>query len=210
MRHDRIIIADDHPVFRDGLARLIQRQQPEADIQQAASVEEVLALAAKEPTPDTFILDLMFTTGNLEASLPTLRQRFSRASIIVVSMVDDMETAKRVMSAGADGFICKSLPPHEIMAAVAAVCDGDMVLQLAASGLPIGETDAPLRGLTQRQIDVLRLLACGLSNKEIGLRLDISPFTVRIHVSAVLKILGVTTRAGAAAKAIALGLDQSP
>jgi len=210
LRHDRIIIADDHPVFRDGLARLIQRQQPEADIQQAASVEEVLALAAKEPTPDTFILDLMFTTGNLEASLPTLRQRFSRASIIVVSMVDDMETAKRVMSAGADGFICKSLPPHEIMAAVAAVCDGDMVLQLAASGLPIGETDAPLRGLTQRQIDVLRLLACGLSNKEIGLRLDISPFTVRIHVSAVLKILGVTTRAGAAAKAIALGLDQSP
>ncbi|WP_040665476.1 response regulator [Nitratireductor aquibiodomus] len=210
MRHDRIIIADDHPVFRDGLARLIQRQQPEAEIQQAASVEEVLALAAKEPTPDTFILDLMFTTGNLEASLPTLRQRFSRASIIVVSMVDDMETAKRVMSAGADGFICKSLPPHEIMAAVAAVCDGDMVLQLAASGLHIGETDAPLRGLTQRQTDVLRLLACGLSNKEIGLRLDISPFTVRIHVSAILKILGVTTRAGAAAKAIALGLDQSP
>ncbi|EIM72411.1 LuxR family DNA-binding response regulator [Nitratireductor aquibiodomus RA22] len=152
----------------------------------------------------------MFTTGNLEASLPTLRQRFSRASIIVVSMVDDMETAKRVMSAGADGFICKSLPPHEIMAAVAAVCDGDMVLQLAASGLHIGETDAPLRGLTQRQTDVLRLLACGLSNKEIGLRLDISPFTVRIHVSAILKILGVTTRAGAAAKAIALGLDQSP
>ncbi|MEC9246734.1 response regulator [Nitratireductor rhodophyticola] len=210
MRHDRIIIADDHPVFRDGLARLIQRQQPEAEIQQAATVEEVLALASKEPTPDTFILDLMFTTGNLEASLPTLRQRFSRASIIVVSMIDDIETAKRVMSAGADGFICKSLPPHEIMAAVAAVRDGDMVLQLAASGLPIGETDAPLRGLTQRQIDVLRLLACGLSNKEIGLRLDISPFTVRIHVSAVLKALSVTTRAGAAAKAIALGLDQSP
>ncbi|MCR4266555.1 response regulator transcription factor [Nitratireductor sp. ZSWI3] len=208
MRQDRIIIADDHPVFRDGLARLIQRHEPEAVIDQAATIEEVLALAEAGATPSTFILDLLFSVGNLEAHLPELRRRFSRASIIVVSMIDDIKVARRVMNTGADGFICKSLPPHEIVAAVAAVRNGDAVLQLEASGLPVSEAEQPLAGLTQRQIDVLRLLTRGLSNKEIGLELDISPFTVRVHVSAVLKALGVTTRAGAAARAIACGLDQ--
>ncbi|EKF42162.1 LuxR C-terminal-related transcriptional regulator [Nitratireductor indicus] len=206
MRQDRIIIADDHPVFRDGLARLIQRHEPEAVIEQAATVDEALSLAGNGSTPSTFILDLLFSAGSLEAHLPELRRRFSRASIIVVSMIDDPDVARRIMGAGADGFICKSLPPHEIVAAVAAVRNGDAVLQLEASGLPVSEADESLAGLTLRQVDVLRLLSRGLSNKEIGLELDISPFTVRVHVSAVLKALGVTTRAGAAAKATACGL----
>ncbi len=208
MRQDRIIIADDHPVFRDGLARLIQRHEPEAIIDQAATVDEALSLAGSGPAPGTFILDLLFSAGSLETHLPELRRRFSRASIIVVSMIDDPDVARRIMATGADGFICKSLPPHEIVAAVAAVRNGDAVLQLEASGLPVSEADQSLAGLTLRQIDVLRLLSRGLSNKEIGLELDISPFTVRVHVSAVLKALGVTTRAGAAAKATACGLGQ--
>ncbi len=123
-------------------------------------------------------------------------------------MVNDLDTATRIMNADADGFICKSLPPHEIVAAVAAVRGGDAVLQLEASGLPANEADTSLAGLTQRQLDVLLLLSRRLSNKEIGLELDISPFTARIHVSVVLKALGVTTRAGAAAKAIARGVCQ--
>ncbi|EKF20477.1 LuxR C-terminal-related transcriptional regulator [Nitratireductor pacificus] len=207
MRQDRIIIADDHPVFRDGLARLIQRHEPEAKIDQAATVEEALALGGAGTPPSTFILDLLFSTENLETYLPELRRRFSRASIIVVSMIDEIEVARRVMGSGADGFICKSLPPHEIVAAVAAVRNGDAVLQLEASGKPVTESDEALGGLTQRQVEVLHLLSRGLSNKEIGLELEISPFTARVHVSAVLKALGVTTRSAAAAKAIACGLN---
>lgn len=182
---------------------MVHLSPPSAEIEQVSTAEEVMLLAAEGTEPSTFILDLLFASDSLEAILPDLRQKFSRASIVVVSMIDDPEIARRVMTSGADGFICKSLPPHEIVAAVTAVREGEAVLCLETVGRPIPEAD---EGLTQRQLDVLKLLAQGLSNKEIGYQLNISPYTVRIHVSAVLKSLGATTRAGAVAKAIASGV----
>ncbi|ATU94113.1 response regulator transcription factor [Phyllobacterium zundukense] len=204
---ERIIVADDHPVFRDGMRRIVQRLYPYATVQEAGSFDEVLNLARADVAPNTFVLDLLFPGFEAKASIWALRREFDRATIIIVSMIDSDETIRRVMAAGADGFISKAVHPLEISSAITAIRNGDVVVKQSDDGAfpAINENDA-LSHLTLRQRDVLRLLARGLSNKEIARALDISPFTVRIHVSALFRTLKVSSRSAAAAKAVESGL----
>lgn len=204
MSVEQIVLADDHPVFREGLRRLIQRTMPDAEILEADTPEEMLQLARRRQTPSAFILDLMFGEHSIEAELPALRQEFHRASIIVLSATDDRPVAERVLRKGADGFICKTVPPRQIAAAVMSVLEGEQVLLLRSS--PTADDDDETAGLTPRQKEVLRLLAAGKTNKQIAQALEISPCTVRVHVSALLKSLGVASRTAAATKASAYGL----
>ncbi|WP_163270962.1 LuxR C-terminal-related transcriptional regulator [Chelativorans alearense] len=206
MRADRIVIADDHPVFREGLRRLIQGTASNAEVIEADTFRDMIQLAREGPVPTTFIVDLMFGDRSVETSLSALRLEFCRTSIIVLSMVDDRTVAERILSKGVDGFISKTLSPREIVAAIAAVRNGDQVLLLEPTFSALSDRDDEPAALTRRQRDVLRLLTAGKTNKEIAQALQISPFTVRIHVSALLKTLGVSSRTAAAAKATAYGL----
>ncbi|WP_248920343.1 LuxR C-terminal-related transcriptional regulator [Pseudomonas entomophila] len=197
----RIIVADDHPLFRDAMASTVRRLLPAAEVEQAGTLQDVLRLVAQGEAPDTLILDLRFPGLTCIARLAELRQQLPRTALVVLSMVDDPEVISEVMAAGADGFIGKSLTPEEIGAALLAVREGEVVVRYAPSGLLHQEgADSELEQLTHRQQDVLRLIAQGKTNKEIARELDISPFTVRIHVSSLLKTLNVPTRTAAAVK----------
>ncbi len=159
----RIIIADDHPMFREGMLRTVQRLLPEAVVQEAGDLDRVHALLREDGEIDTLILDLRFPGLTCLSQLAELRQQLRRTTLIVVSMVDDPALIDQVMALGADGFIGENIAPDEIGQALLAIREGEVLVKFAPSGLLPLDTHT----LTARQHDVLRLIAQGKTNKEM-------------------------------------------
>jgi len=196
-----VIIADDHPLFREAMMRTVQRLLPAALVEQAGDFDQVQAMLNSGAEFDTLILDLRFPGLTCLNRLGELRQQLRRTTLIVMSMVDDPALIEKIMALGVDGFIGKNIATDEIGKAILAIRQGEVLVKFAPSGLLPLETNV----LTPRQQDVLRLIAEGKTNKEIAKALEISPFTVRIHVSSLLRSLNVKSRAAAAVKYSVIG-----
>jgi len=199
-----IIIADDHPVFREALRSLVACLVPEAIVLDADTYEAALTLAREQPhQPSMFILDLFFSRKNIRAELEALRHEFDRSAIVVVTMAEDRATMQSILDYGINGFINKSISPSELIEALKEVRQGEIVVRLPEKATEIKRKEIHL---SERQKEVLRLVADGKTNKEIAAILAISPFTVRIHVSAMMRALGVSSRLEATTMGLIEGL----
>lgn len=202
---NRIIIADDHPLFREGVRRIIQRVIVGKFIE-VADTNSLFIEAQKSPTPAIMVLDLVFPGFEGAKTIQKLRLEYPQTALIVISMTDKESVADEIMAAGANGFISKSVPPDDMVHAIEKIIQGDLVICLDAVGNKQTTTPTDLALLPPRHVDVLLLLGQGKTNKEIARDLDISPNTVRAHISGLFKNLGVSTRSAAVAIAAQRGL----
>ena len=194
------IMVDDHPIFRDGLSRLVA-ERLQLNVLEAGDMAGLRELLDQYPEPELLILDVLFPGFDVATQLQGLRQELATTAIVVVSMVEDEEVIDTIMADGVNGFVTKSASPDTMVSAIGDVLAGQIVEYRPEiqNSQPATPTATAIEQLSTRQREVLTLICHGMSNKEIAKELGLSPFTVRIHVSALLRSLGVSTRTEAAA-----------
>jgi DNA-binding NarL/FixJ family response regulator len=208
MSQDRItvLIADDHPVVRQGLGVLLGVQADIEVVGEAADGREAIELTA-EKDPDVMLLDLKLPVMDGIAVLRELRDRGLRTRALVLTSASDADLVTLAVRAGAAGFLYKDVDPDALVRAVRSVQDGNTLLAPEAAGslLRPGTGTQAVHGigaLTSREREVLTQIADGRSNREIARLLHVSEKTVKTHVSAVLAKLGVADRTQAALVAV--------
>ena len=203
----RVLIADDHPVVRQGLRVLLEVQEDMDVVGEAADGTEAAAMAA-ELGPDVMVLDLKMPGMKGPEVIADLAARRIPARILVLTSVTDPAAAEAAVRAGAAGFLYKDVDPDALVRAIRSVHDGNMLLSAEAAGTLMrrgAERGAPggLAALTGREREVLGLITRGRSNREIARALNVAEKTVKTHVSSVLAKLGVQDRTQAALYAVA-------
>ncbi|MGV8941145.1 MAG: response regulator [Lysobacter sp.] len=207
-----LLIADDHPLFREALRGVVARVMPGARLHEADSVEALYALVEAEPDADLLLLDLNMPGANGFSALVHLRALHPQLPVVVVSAREEPAVMRRALDHGAVGFIPKSADAATLGEAIGTVLDGDRWAPPAAFNAPAAhpdERDAArrLRDLTPQQFRVLQMLGAGLLNKQIGYELGVSEATIKAHVTAILRKLGANNRTQAVLIAGRLALD---
>lgn len=198
----RILIVDDHPMFRDAIRGAVQTALPAAAIVEVSSVDAACELAGQEGGFDILLLDLMLPGISGFDGLILLRARFPRMPVIVVSGLDDARIANEAIALGASGFVPKSADKTVLGEALHAVLSGSVYLPphlahaIAAlrANAKSREVAARIAELTPSQIRVLQLIRQGLLNKQIAHELRVGETTVKAHVTEILRKLGVASR----------------
>ncbi|MBS0394550.1 MAG: response regulator transcription factor [Proteobacteria bacterium] len=209
-----ILIADDHPLFRAALRGAVAGALPDAEFVEADSVAAVLEAIERHPQADVLLLDLDMPGAHGFSALAHVRGSRPELPVVIVSATADAPTVANAFSYGAQGFIAKSADAAAIGAGVEAVLQGELVAppdyRAPAPGTP-GSADlevaARLAELTPQQFRVLSMLLSGLLNKQIAFELDVSEATVKAHVTAVLRKLGVANRTQAVLRVGRLAID---
>lgn len=206
----RILVADDHPVVRDGLVAILGTQPDFEVVGQAGTGTEVIN-QANALAPDVILLDLEMPELDGVQALQQLKETNPNVRVVVFTAFDTDERILSAVQAGAQGYLLKGAPREELFNAVRVVHAGGSLLQpVVASKLlqrvSHGQEPAAVESLTPRELDVLHLLAQGLQNKEIATQLVISERTVKFHVSSIMGKLGAGNRTEAVSIAAQQGL----
>lgn len=203
----RIVVADDHPVVRDGIRSLLDAVEDFEVIATAADGIEAVRLVARH-APDVLVIDLrMPAGGGLDAIRELQRRRCTTRALVLTTYDTDADTVAAI-EAGATGYLLKDAPVDHLTAAVRATATGESVLSPAVAARLLSHVRAPGRTaqLSPREHEVLTLVARGTVNKVIAAELFVSEATVKTHLAHIYDKLGVSDRAAAVARAYDLGI----
>lgn len=199
----RVLIADDHAIVRQGLATIIDRDPEMTAIAQAEDGEKAIALF-REYQPDVMLMDLrMPQIGGVEA-ITAICAEFKLARIMVLTTYDGDEDIYRGLQAGAAGYLLKDAKPNELLNAIRTIHSGQKYVPPEVGAKLVQRMSNP--ELSERELDVLRLMAQGMSNLDIAMALSVGESTVKSHVNRILSKLGVSDRTQAVIVAIKRGI----
>ena len=211
-----ILIVDDHPLFRHALIQAVRYGLPQAQIHETAAVNEFYERLENGPEPDLVLLDLNLPGASGFSALVYVRAQYPAIPIIVVSAHEESSIIQRAIAHGAMGYIPKSVHPSLIGEAIQHVLEGDIWLP---ANLPANMNFDPraadetalaerIQSLTPQQFRVLMMVAEGLLNKQIAYELEVSEATIKAHVTAIFRKLGVQNRTQAVLAISALNIEE--
>ena len=213
----RILLIDDHTLFREALLHVLREFDNTAMVIEAATAKEAIRLAAHYHDLDLILLDLTLPGLNGLSALPELHELRPTVPLVILSASEDSVDVRQALNAGVMGYIPKSSSSHEMITALRLVLAGEVYVSsamlaalesLEAGSVPVtvAAVEESVEGLTPRQLEVLRLMAQGLSNKGICKRLNVAEGTVKLHVTAVMRALNTCNRTQAVIEATRRGL----
>jgi DNA-binding NarL/FixJ family response regulator len=206
----RVLIADDHPVVRQGLRTFLGVQEDIEVVGEAGDGVEAVA-AARALDPDVILLDLKMPGGGGQSALNELHATGVRAKVLVLTSVTERAPVLPAVRSGAAGFLYKDIDPQALVQAIRSVHDGNVLLapEAAEAVLRGKPAERDIGTLTERELEVLVQIAYGRSNREIARALVVSEKTVKTHVSNLFSKLGVQDRTQAALYAVRHGLAEN-
>jgi two-component system, NarL family, nitrate/nitrite response regulator NarL len=208
----KLLIIDDHPLLRDGLVAWLQQAAPEANVLQAKDAREGFDTAERNEDLDVILLDLELPGLKGIEALAEFNRRYPNIPVIVLSTSEDPRHVRDSLASGALGYVPKSASQQVLLAAIRLVMNGDLYVPplILSKEMQFGDNQSEVlqssTALSQRQIEILRLLSAGLPNKSIAKELGLSIKTVKTHISAIFKALDVVNRTQAAAAGRDAGL----
>ena len=206
----RIVVVDDHRLFRAGLIELLDSVDGFAIVAEGGTGADAVALA-HEHTPDVVVLDIEMPGPGAQASVHQILEASPNTKVVVLTMHDDAEIVRSLLDAGAAAYLLKSAGRAELVAAISAACRNDDAVLLSVSRatvLRLGRTPTmtPADLLSPREVQVVRQIANGDSNRDIAATLYISEATVKRHIANIYAKLGATSRVDAIRKAARRGI----
>lgn len=212
----KVLIADDHALFRDGLSMQLEKLKSDSVVFQAGSFSQALKILNDEKKLDLIIVDLDMPDMGWEEGLAAIRQHAGGARYVIISASENPRDIRKSLEAGACGYLPKRSDPKILTRALQLVLDGGTYLppsvlepNPALSGSERNSATAPVsnsKGLTPRQLQVLGFVAQGMSNKQIAYEIGVSEATVKLHINALLRSVGATNRTQALIMAQKMGL----
>jgi DNA-binding NarL/FixJ family response regulator len=206
MSRIRIVIADDHPIFRAGLQGLLSASEDFEVVGEAANGREAVSVV-RHTAPEVLLVDLQMPELDGVGTIRQLKEIAPTTRILVLTTYDSDGDILRAVEAGATGYLLKDTPREELFKAIRATARGDSVLSPSVASRVMGRARGPVdRSLSSRELEVLTLVARGVSNKIIGKELRISEATVKTHLLHIFAKLGVDDRTAAVTAAMERGM----